>query len=129
MYFSCNNKETANFLANVIRMAQHKDQRVRIDVDSEGNLRIKRGEGMWSSPMPSDPDPYRDLSQRLRTVPLQANDEYVLIDKDSGTIFGSNVVAVLPPGDEDQWTDIVNSDSMARDYAKANGLRLFVQTS
>lgn len=60
MYFHTDDPVTAEFIGNVARLAQKNGQRLRLDVDSKGNLRIKRGEGMWSPPIPSAPDPYRD---------------------------------------------------------------------
>jgi len=45
-----------------VAYAAQDGQRVRIDVDDSGNLRYKIGEGMWSAPIASTPDPYRDLS-------------------------------------------------------------------
>lgn len=64
MYFSTDSTSAREFIENVARLATENDQRLRIDVDSAGNLRIKRGEGIWSAPIMSTPDPYRDLSQR-----------------------------------------------------------------
>lgn len=62
MYFHTHSARTANYIAAVCESAADNDQRVRIDVDDSGALRIKRGEGAWSPPIASDPDPYRDKS-------------------------------------------------------------------
>jgi hypothetical protein len=62
MYFSNGEEATVNFIAEVARLAKVHGQRLRIDVDGAGNLRIKRGEGVWSAPISSTPDPYRDKS-------------------------------------------------------------------
>ena len=74
MYFSTDDRVTVNFLASVLMLAQEKGQRVRIDVDGQGRLKIKRGEGMWSAPLHGTDDPYRDLSShrlaRVETVTL-----------------------------------------------------------
>ena len=59
MYFHTDSDSARFFLASVARLAEEKGQRLRIDVDNKGNLRIKRGEGVWSAPIPSTPDPYR----------------------------------------------------------------------
>lgn len=59
MHFHTDDPRTVFFLMSVLTQADEQEQRVRIDVDSEGNLRIKRGEGMWSAPIRSTPDPYR----------------------------------------------------------------------
>lgn len=60
MYFHTDSGSARTFIENVARLANEQDQRLRIDVDDEGNLRMKRGEGMWSAPISSTPDPYRD---------------------------------------------------------------------
>lgn len=62
MYFHTDSGSAKFMLASMLQDAYVEDQRVRIDVDSEGNLRIKVGEGMWSAPIVSTPDPYRDNS-------------------------------------------------------------------
>ena len=59
MYFHTDSGSARYFIESVVRLAEENGQRLRIDVDSEGNLRIKRGEGVWSAPIPSTPDPYR----------------------------------------------------------------------
>lgn len=64
MYFHTNNVRTVNFVERVARLAVDNGQSLRIDVDAAGNLRIKRGEGMWSPPIASDPDAYRDGANR-----------------------------------------------------------------
>lgn len=64
MYFHTDSGSARGFIENVARLAEEHDQSLRIDVDAEGNLRIKRGEGVWSAPIRSTTDPYRDRSQR-----------------------------------------------------------------
>ena len=64
MYFSTDDPEVIAFIAAVAETAVENGNRLRIDVDGLGALRIKRGEGMWSPPFYSTPDPYRDLSQQ-----------------------------------------------------------------
>lgn len=64
MYFHTDSPTTLDFIARVAALAEENYQSLRIDVDSEGNLKIKRGEGVWSPPIPSTPDPYRDASQQ-----------------------------------------------------------------
>lgn len=62
MYFHSDDPTLTQFVANVAQLAVEHGQRLRIDVDAEGNLRIKRGEGAWSAPFRSTHDPYRDQS-------------------------------------------------------------------
>lgn len=60
MYFHADGPRMIGYLADVLKTAEDTGTRIRLDVDSEGNLRIKRGEGIWSPPFASTPDPYRD---------------------------------------------------------------------
>ena len=60
MYFHTDSRSAKFLLASLTQDAYTKDRRLRIDVDHEGNLRIKVGEGIWSAPIASTPDPYRD---------------------------------------------------------------------
>lgn len=62
MYFHTDSGSARHFIAEVARLADENDQRLRIAVDPDGSLRIKRGEGVWSAPIVSTPDPYRDNS-------------------------------------------------------------------
>ncbi|HWV45314.1 MAG TPA: hypothetical protein VN039_04675 [Nitrospira sp.] len=60
MYFHTDSTSAREFIENVARLATENEQSLRIDVDAYGNLSIKRGEGVWSAPIYSTPDPYRD---------------------------------------------------------------------
>lgn len=60
MYFHTDDKHLIGWLADVLKTAEDTGTRVRLDIDSEGNLKVKRGEGVWSPPFASTPDPYRD---------------------------------------------------------------------
>lgn len=53
------------------------------------------------------------------------NDNYVVIDMDSGTVLGTNLVLVQVP-DEDTLEEILNSDSEAFDYGQEHGVPLTV---
>lgn len=64
MHFHTSNLETIGFLAKVLSSAHADVRRVRLDTDKAGNLRIKVGEGMWSAPIPSTEDPYRENAGR-----------------------------------------------------------------
>lgn len=64
MYFHTDDPRTLAWLASVVGTAAEQGQRLRIDVDAQGNLRIKRGESIWSAPIPSTTDSYRDLTSR-----------------------------------------------------------------
>lgn len=61
MYFHTDRGFDIAVIANALLTAATEGRRVRIDVDSEGSLKVKIGEGMWSAPFASTPDPYRDL--------------------------------------------------------------------
>lgn len=61
MYFSTDNDFTISALAMLLTHAAESGKRVRLDVDSKGRLKYKLGEGMWSGPIDSTEDPYRDL--------------------------------------------------------------------
>ena len=80
MYFHTDQPATINFIAQVATRAAEQGQRLRIDVDSEGNLRIKRGEGVWSAPIPSTDDPYRDAQPKPRTVLFETKDGFVEVE-------------------------------------------------
>ena len=60
MYFHTDDMNTVDILMYALTDASANNKRVRIDVDHEGNLTFKVGEGMWSAPIASTPDPYRD---------------------------------------------------------------------
>lgn len=60
MYFHTDNPNAILAIAEEARLAYDNEQRLRIDVDNVGTLRTKRGEGMWSPPVSSTMDPYRE---------------------------------------------------------------------
>lgn len=60
MYFHTDNPRTIAWLASVLDLASLNGQRVRFNVDEQGRLSVKRGNGVWSPPLDSTPDPYRD---------------------------------------------------------------------
>jgi len=64
MYFHTDSARTKFWLASVLTQAYEQDRSIRFDVLPDGSLKVKVGEGMWSPPIDSTPDPYRDLSQR-----------------------------------------------------------------
>lgn len=59
MYFHTDDPRLIGYLADILKTAEDTGTRIRIDVYG-GQLRIKRGEGMWSPPFDSTPDEYRD---------------------------------------------------------------------
>lgn len=65
MYFHTNEPNVIDRLADALNFANAHGKRVRIDVDDAGNLKYKIGEGMWSEPISSTKDPYRDASQSV----------------------------------------------------------------
>lgn len=60
MYFHTDSPSARYFISEVARLADEQGQSLRIAVDADGSLRIKRGEGVWSAPIVSTPDPNRD---------------------------------------------------------------------
>lgn len=60
MYFHTTDQQTLEMLESYIGNALHDGRSVRFDVDGNGSLKVKLGEGMWSAPIRSTPDPYRD---------------------------------------------------------------------
>jgi len=61
MYFHTDNPDVTARLGEAVTRADLKG-RLRLDVDAQGRLRYKVGEGMWSEPIASTPDPQRDAS-------------------------------------------------------------------
>lgn len=61
MYFHTDDVNLINEIADNLNFAAIHGKRVRLDVDAAGTLKMKIGEGMWSPPFDSTPDPYRDL--------------------------------------------------------------------
>ena len=74
MYFHTENQMTIWGLAEALCQAGNYEKAVRFDVDSEGRLKYKVGEGMWSAPIASDPDPYRD-TPRVKGMKWFLNEE------------------------------------------------------
>lgn len=62
MYFHTDNPFTLATLARLMLGASQDGRKVRLNVDEAGRLSYKIGEGMWSAPIDSTPDPYRDNS-------------------------------------------------------------------
>ena len=62
MYFHTDEPAMILLIAGIAQRAIENGQSLRFDIDSEGNLKMKRGEGIWSAPFASTPDPYRDNS-------------------------------------------------------------------
>lgn len=60
MYFHTDDDTTIMYLSFALSTAMHDGRTVRFDVDAAGNLRYKIGEGAWTAPIASTPDPYRD---------------------------------------------------------------------
>lgn len=59
MYFHTDDEYTAEKIGKNILHAGQDGKRVRIKIEN-GALSFKIGEGMWSAPIASTPDPYRD---------------------------------------------------------------------
>lgn len=54
------------------------------------------------------------------------NDEYAIIDLDSGTVLGTNIVLVRVPDDEQEWENITSNDNEAWTYGTENGIPVTV---
>ena len=54
------------------------------------------------------------------------NEEFAVIDLDTGTVLGTNLVLVRIPEDETLQEDILSNDSIAWEYANENGIALTV---
>lgn len=65
MYFHTDERPMIEFLMNVASLALQNEQRLRIDVDESGRLRVKRGEGMWTHPFEGTDDPYREPARAV----------------------------------------------------------------
>ena len=61
-YFSTDDRETVDWLAEVFHNASMNERRVRLRTDEKNQLQVKIGEGGWTAPIKSTPDPYRDLT-------------------------------------------------------------------
>lgn len=59
MYFHTDNPDIITALAAAMDRAQAQGK-IRLDVSSDGTLRVKVGGGMWSAPIQSTEDPWRD---------------------------------------------------------------------
>lgn len=59
-YFHTDQPAVIDQLARMLAHAHETGKRVRLDVDSAGRLKWKCGEGGWTFPHDSTPDPYRD---------------------------------------------------------------------
>jgi hypothetical protein len=67
MYFHTDNSEVIWEIASALCKAGDHDRSVRFDVDSQGRLKYKIGEGMWTAPFASTPDAYRSLPVHKHT--------------------------------------------------------------
>jgi hypothetical protein len=60
MYFHTDDPGVIAILAAAATTASEQGRRLRLDVDSKGRLKFKVGGGMWSAPITSTDDPWRD---------------------------------------------------------------------
>lgn len=79
MYFHTDNADTIESLQLALTVAVQQEKRIRFDVGSDGSLKYKIGEGMWSAPIRSTPDPYRDAPA---TMTCNASHGYGCTPKD-----------------------------------------------
>jgi hypothetical protein len=57
-----------------------------------------------------------------------SQNNYMVVDKDTGTVLNLNLVLVPVPQDEGIYEEVLSNDSAAFDYAQENGIALFVST-
>lgn len=62
MYFHTDNTSDIEVLAFALSVAHQQEKRVRFNIDANGSLIYKIGEGIWSVPFKSTVDPYRDVA-------------------------------------------------------------------
>lgn len=66
-YYHTEDPVMLDWLIAVLSTARHHERRVRILTEGT-TLKIKVGEGVWTAPFQSDPDPYRDLRPAERPL-------------------------------------------------------------
>ena len=54
------------------------------------------------------------------------SDDYMVIDMDTGTVLGTNLVIVPVPASEEEIETVSSSDSAAFDYGETYGIPLLV---
>lgn len=62
MYFHTDSVSAKDLISALAERALDTGARLRINVDEDGRLTMKVGEGAWTAPIVSTPDPYRDNS-------------------------------------------------------------------
>lgn len=77
MYFHTDDPKVLDQLSRMLAHAAETGKSARLDVDSAGRLKWKCGEGMWTFPHDSTPDPYRD-------APVEP--KYVLVETSEGIV-------------------------------------------
>jgi hypothetical protein len=70
--YHTDNPQDIERLAACLEHARDYGKRVRLDV-VDGSLKVKIGEGIWSAPMASTPDPNAPLPKRGFTRPTGRN--------------------------------------------------------
>ena len=65
MYFHTDDPAEIAVLAGVVLAAKDCNKRLRINVDANGDLTWKLGEGVWSAPVRSTADPYRSGEETI----------------------------------------------------------------
>lgn len=93
MYFHTDEDVLLDWFERVVKRAKEDNISLRLDVTSQGGLRVKLGEGMWTAPFASTPDPQRDqlaepVKMSLRTDTLYVIDEAYENDGQSNVTFG-----------------------------------------
>ena len=68
MYFHTDNNDDITTLMHAASVAMVQEKRFRVNIDAKGRLIYKVGEGMWSAPMESTEDPYRDIEMSHEIV-------------------------------------------------------------
>jgi hypothetical protein len=78
--------------------------------------------------MPAEPSTSDDVPRLSFAQAVQTLDEHswAVIDLDSGTVLGTNIVLVPFPTQDEEWCDaLTSSDSDALAYAEQHGVTLY----
>lgn len=59
-YYHTDDPRTIGWLENVMRTARENGNAVRLSTGADGTLKVKVGQGMWTAPLSSTHDEYRD---------------------------------------------------------------------
>ena len=67
-YYHTDAPDMVEWLAAVFAQAAEHGRKVRIRTGIDNTLQLKIGEGAWTTPFESTPDPHRDSGNTLLTI-------------------------------------------------------------